>query len=166
MLTHSIEEAGATYIPLEMRRQDPHDQLEQNMGDEKIVLHFSLPKQSRWPDLKRFQEQLEQKGYVVQPVGIMRDWHANISSMLAANFIGDRDEGERKIRKAWNYIFSIFPDNILVVTYEAFSNYAEVRKRILMEDLGLPHNPEQLKTNDVKKEFSNQNEKWYDDAQA
>ena len=161
MLTYAIAAAGALYIPLEMRKEDPHERLEKSMGAENIVLHFSLPKQSRWPDLLRFRDQLEQRGYTVRPVGIMRDWHSNISSMIEPHFVPDRAKGEAQIRKCWKYLLDTFPDDLIIVTYEAFTGSVQVRKQILMEELGLPKNPKRLETKEIQREFKNQNSKWY-----
>ncbi len=168
MLTHTIAAAGAVYLPLNMRKGDPHQELEQSMArksdlqpDENVVLHFSLPKQGRWPDLERFRDQLEKRDYAVRVVAIMRDWHANISSMMAPHFIENRIEGERQIRSAWRYLFYAFPDDLFIITYEAFVGYAEVRQQVLVKDLGLPMSPERLTFKEVKSEFKNENPKWY-----
>jgi hypothetical protein len=82
--------------------------------------------------------------------------------MMAPHFVQSREEGERQIRKAWRYLFYVFPDDLLIVTYEAFAGYSEVRKHILTIDLDLPENPERLATNEVRKEFEVQNGKWYE----
>ncbi len=165
MLTHAIAAAGAVYLPLNFGEKfgDPHVQLERAMKNhENVVLHFSLPKQQHWPDVEAFRKQLEQQGYAVRPVGIMRDWHANISSMMAPHFVSDRAHGEIQIRMAWKYLLNTFPDDLLIVTYEAFAGSADVRKRILTVDLGLPKNPERLLAKEMEhKEFENQNSKWY-----
>ncbi len=171
MLTQAISAAGAVYLPLNFRKRDgdPYDQLDRAMAwkdffrtGEDVVLHFSLPKQQHWPDLKRFRLQLESHLYSVKPVGIMRDWHANISSMMAPHFVENRKQGEIVIRKVWSYLFHMFPDDLLVVNYEAFTGSAKVRKRILTVDLGLPRNPTKLDTTQqVKKDFEDQNDKWY-----
>jgi hypothetical protein len=107
-----------------------------------IAFHRSLPHShlpSRvWPDLADLSIRMLDTGYQVQPILMIRDWHATQASQNAREWF-DEDAAEN-IRRAIRDVATALP-NFIPVTYEAFCFSEQFRNKLFLEYLKLPKTP-------------------------
>ena len=142
MMRHALHLAGCYYDA-----PDWDDAAKDDAGHnfdvpyKSIVFHRSIP-HGRWPliwpRLSMLRQNMEQAGYTVQPLLMVRDWHATVSSQIKRKNIPTTvKEAEHNIREAIRTVSTCLPDFILV-TYEAFCLNEKFRRWLFVERLNLP----------------------------
>ena len=101
-----------------------------------IVFHRSIPHQRVIPDLKMIRLAMENSGFNVIPLLVVRDWHCTISSQIFRGISKDSEEAGAKIRKAIAKVAVDLPD-FLLITYETFCRKPGFRRWLLTEKYGL-----------------------------
>ncbi len=101
-----------------------------------IVFHRSIPHQMVIPELKFIRLAMENSGFNVIPLLVVRDWHCTVLSQLNRGISKDSEEAEGKIRMAIAKVAVDLPD-FLLITYETFCNQPGFRQWLLMERYGL-----------------------------
>ncbi len=110
---------------------------------QRIVFRRSLPHSSPeqdavWPDLKALRQMVEYFDYQVQPILMIRDWHAMISSQNARAWF--TEDAAANIQRAIRTVTDQLPD-FIPVTYEAFCLSEGFQETLFTKYLGLPATP-------------------------
>ncbi len=126
--------------------QNAHNAPNLTNAPERIVFHRSLPhsppERGRvWSDLKALRDLIESYGYQVQPILMIRDWHATISSQNARVWF--TEDAAANIQRAIQTVTDQLPD-FIPVTYEAFCLSEGFRKTLFTKYLNLPVSPIQI----------------------
>lgn len=114
------------------------DKLPEHGGD--IVLRRSVPYWGRWPDLGGTIKRLQDRGYDVTGVVIIRDWQITRQSQVVAGHVRDEKQAQERMQEAAAAIFFVLWDTrtpYTVVTYESLLLHDEATVD-LFDYVGLP----------------------------
>ena len=117
-----------------------------------IAFHRSLPHSYMWPDLPFLRLSMENSGFDVVPILVVRDWRVTILSQIRRGMVKDADLAEKNIRRAIQTITNDLPD-FLLVSYETICLQPEFRRWLFVEKFGL---------NKPTEEIHFGNEKYYE----
>jgi len=131
----------------EIFREDDYSTLDD--AGERIVWHRSVPDGAHgvgrnspvddfFPPLPEMIRQLQTRDYRVHLLVCVRDHFATIKSQVSRRMAADMQDGLRRIRSAYEYVFSIAPkaDSLLVVSYDSLTSRPKA-PRVFVEGLGL-----------------------------
>lgn len=104
-------------------------------GGPDIVFHRSIPHQNVIPDLKMLRLAMENCGFNVIPLLVIRDWNCTVRSQLYREIAKDKDDAEKRIRKAITHVTKELTD-FMIITYEAFC-LTKFRNWLIMDKFGL-----------------------------
>ncbi len=152
LVTRILIDAGAIGDATHAQRFDQTGLLASTLPD-LIVWRRSLPHSGCWIDAANWIESVRLLGYQVDVLFVTRDWHATISSQLAAGHVQNRDEAEENLRRAYSLLATISAP-FRVVSYEALRDRGCLQA--LLRDL--------LLSVDVCVEVADENAKWYEDV--
>lgn len=108
-----------------------------------IAFHRSLPHNRTWPDLPYLRLSMENSGFNVVPILVVRDWKVTILSQLRRGMVRDSDHAEKNIRRAIQTITRDLPD-FLLVSYETICLQHDFRYWLFVEKYELNEPSEQI----------------------
>ena len=114
-----------------------------------IVFHRSLPHQKYWPDLAYLRLSMENSGFNVVPLLVIRDWHCTVLSQLHREMVESSEDAERNIRKAIQTVATHLMDFTLI-SYEVFCEQPQFREWLLVERFGLKLSTEPIYSGNTK----------------
>jgi len=139
----------------EIFKEDDYSTLDQ--AADRIVWHRSVPDGAHvvgrqapadhlFPPLAEMIDQLRQRDYRAHLIVCVRDHFAMIKSQISRQMAADMKDGARRVRAAYQYIFSIAPqaDSLLVVSYDSLVTRPKA-SRVFVEGLGLSYVPVEVK---------------------
>ena len=114
------------------------------VGHENPVDHLFLP-------LAEMIAQLQQRDYKTHLIVCVRDHYAILKSQISRQMSVDMLDGMRRVRSAYESIFSIAPkaDSLLVVSYDSLVSRAKA-PRVFVEGLGLRYVPTEVRDGTAK----------------
>lgn len=134
MLTEAFIKSGCYGDSTIDQRMD-----DMNFSESLIVFRRSLPHGGIWPNIHQIINTMQQAGYRVYPVIILRDKSYTIKSQVKNQHVANETEAAENINYAVEYAYRSFAAvglNPAVVLYEMFVKYPEVRA-LLFKSMGL-----------------------------
>jgi len=114
-----------------------------------IVFHRSLPHQRLWPDLAHLRLSMENSGFNVVPLLVVRDWRCTVLSQLHREMVESSAEAEKNIRKAVHTVATHLMDFTLI-SYENFCEQPQFREWLFVERFGLKPSTEPIYDGNAK----------------
>ncbi len=133
-------------------QQFPDDQ-------ELVVWRVSVPHAGSWIELSQLQKKLQQRGYQVNAVVVIRDQYATLRSQIKWHHAEDFSTATQQFTQALKHIFKQLEAcnmDFIVASFEALIHYPQA-STLLLEQLGLPVPAQPFV-------FKDANQKWYQDT--